>query len=232
MRFKTVRQASVLVVLFVGLYGCVSPLQKEPLVDRYQNLVNAAQLQQSRTRIDGAQSKILAVILSKNTQTSLAFNAELRDRFKSVKGSMTLNHAAIAGDVDIVLSQDGLMGALLAPLKSTFKEVRLVNSIPEGFEGGADYVGILDLDLNYVSLDSKWEPSPIIHIDHTANCSINFIDGNLVAGPDVMANVLYKQETPARFADANNRDFIFAVKQARTSLIDVFAQKIKASVTP
>lgn len=232
MRVASTIQALALLMALLNLSGCVSPLQKAPLVDRYQNLVNASQLQQSRTRIDGAQSKVLAVILSKNTQTSLAFNAELKERFKSVSGSMTLNHAAIAGDVDIVLSQDGLIGALLAPLKSTFKEVRLVNSIPEGFEGGADYVGILDLDLNYVSLDSKWEPSPIIHIDHTANCSINFIDGNLVAGPDVMANVLYKQETPPRFADANNRDFIFAVKQARSSLITLFAQKVKASVTP
>jgi hypothetical protein len=145
---------------------------------------------------------------------------------------VNLGGLAIASDVDIVLSEKGLMGALFAPLKSTFKEVRLANSIPEAFEGGADYVGVLDLNLNYVSLDSKWEPSPIMHIDHIANCSINFIDGDLTAGPDILTNVLYKQETKPMFPDANNRAFIFSVKQARTSLVESFAKNIKASVIP
>lgn len=232
MRVETAIRALALVIVLISMSGCGLPIKKEPLVDRYHNLVDGSQLRQSRTQIKGAKSKILAVILSKNTQSSLAFNASLRERFKSTAGSMTLNHEAIASDVDIVLSQEGLMGALFAPLKSTFKEVRLANSIPEAFEGGADYVGILDLNLNYVSLDSEWEPSPVIHIDHTANCSINFIDGDLIAGPDIEANVLYKQETTPKFPDANNRDFIFSVKKARTSLVEQFAKNIKASVTP
>lgn len=214
------------------LSACGLPIKKAPLHDRYHNLADPSQIKQSRTHIEDAKSKVLAVILSKNTQDSLAFNAELKKRFKSTTGSMTLNHGAIASDVDIVLSEEGLLGGLFAPLKTAFKEVRVVNSIPEAFEGGADYVGILDLDLNYVSLDSKWNPSPIIHIDHTANCSINFIDGNLVGGPDIVANVLYKQETEPKFADANNRDFIFAVKQARSGLIDAFTKKVNAAVSP
>lgn len=217
--------------LAICLSGCGLPL-REPLVDRYQNLVDRSQLQQSRVRIEGAKSKVLTVVVSKNTQTSLAFNAQLAKQFQSTLGSMTLNHDAISSDVNIVLSEKGLMGALFVPLKESFKEVRLANSIPEAFEGGADYVGILDLDLNYVSLDSKYSPSPILHIDHIANCSINFIDGNLVAGPDVVARVTYKQETEARFPDANNRNFIFAVKQARTALIESFSKQVKASVSP
>lgn len=229
---KTALKLLIPAIVLAGMVGCATPIVKEPLVDRYQNLVNGSELTQSRTRIGGAGSKTLAVIFSKNTQTSLAFNAELRERFKTTTGSMTFNHEAIASDVNIVLSEQGLMGALLAPLKSTFKEVRLANNIPEAFEGGADYVGILDLDLNYVSLDSKWEPSSVLHIDHAANCSINFIDQNLVAGPDIRANVLYKQETIPKFADANNRDFIFAIKNARTSLIEKFARNVQSAVTP
>ena len=232
MRLETAIQALAVIIVSMSISGCGLPIKKEPLVDRYHNLVNESQLTQSRTQIEGAKSKVLAVILSKNTQSSLSFNASLRERFKSTTGSMTLNHGAIASDVDIVLSEEALLGALFVPLKSTFKEVRLANSIPEAFEGGADYVGVLDLNLNYVSLDSKWEPSPIIHIDHIANCSINFIDGNLVAGPDIAANVLYKQETEPKFPDANNRDFIFSVKKARSSLIELFARNVKASVTP
>lgn len=232
MEFNASLKALAAGIVMLGFLGCATPLKKAPVGDRYQNLINASQLTQSRTQIDHSRSKVLAVVLSMNTQTSLAFNAELQQRFKSFSGAMTLNHEAIHDDVDIVLSQDGLMGALLAPLKARFKEVRLVNHIPEGFESGADYVAILDLDLNYLSLDSEWEPSSILHIDHTANCSVIFIDGELVAGPDIVANVLYKQETPARFADANNRDFIFAVKQARTTLIKLFEQKVNTSVLP
>lgn len=232
MRAGTVVRFFTLSMSIVMLSGCGLPIKKGPQLDRYYNLADSSQIKQERTHIEGAKSKVLAVILSKNTHDSLAFNAELKKRFKSSTGSMTLNHGAIASDVDIVLSGEGLMGGLLAPLKAAFKEVRVVNSIPEAFEGGADYVGILDLNLNYVSLDSKWTPSPIIHIDHTANCSINFIDGNLVGGPDIVANVLYKQETEPKFPDANNRDFIFAVKQARSGLIDAFTKKINASVSP
>lgn len=232
MRAGTAVRFSALLISTVLLSACGLPVKKAPQHDRYYNLADPAQIKQSRLHIEGAKSKVLAVILSKNTQDSLVFNAELKKRFKSTSGSMTLNHGAIASDVDIVLSEEGLMGGLFAPLKAAFKEVRVVNSIPEAFEGGADYVGILDLDLNYVSLDSKWNPSPIMHIDHTANCSINFIDGNLVGGPDIVANVLYKQETEPKFPDANNRDFIFAVKQARSGLIDAFTKKVNASVSP
>lgn len=220
------------VLLALSLSGCGLPLKKAPLVDRYQGLVDRSELRQSRARIDGAKTKVLAVVFSKNTQASLAFNAELNQRFHSTIGSMTLNHEAIGSDVDIVLSEQGLLGALFVPLKAAFKEVRLAGSIPEAFEGGADYVGVLDLDLNYISLDSKYTPSPIMHIDHIANCSINFIDGELVSGPDVVANVRYKQETEPKFPDANNRDFIFAVKQARSALIKSFAAEVKAAVSP
>jgi len=230
MRAKTVA-GTVAIVLALGMSGCGMPL-KPPQVDRYQNLIESSQLKQSRTQITGARNKVLAVVMSKNTLSSLAFNAELAKRFHSTIGSMTLNHGAIASDVDIVLSEQGLMGALFVPLKAAFKEVRIANSIPEAFEGGADYVGILDMDLNFISLDSKTEPSKIVHIDHIANCSINFIDQNLVAGPDVAANVTYKQETPAMFPDANNRNFIFAVKKARASLIESFTHKVKATVSP
>lgn len=219
------------VVVAMSMAGCGLPV-KPDLVDRYQDLVEGAQIKQSRTRIDGANAKVLAVVFSKNTQASLAFNAELRKRFQSTLGSMTLNHGAIEGDVQIVLSEEGLLGALFLPLREAFKEVRVANNIPEAFEGGADYVGILDLDLNYVSLDSKYSPSDMMHIDHIANGSINFIDGDLVAGPDVVAKVLYKQETKPRFPDANNREFIFAVKKARTALIESFSDKVKASVAP
>ena len=54
----------------------------------------------------------------------------------------------------------------------------------------------------------------------------------LVSGPDVVANVRYKQETEPKFPDANNRDFIFAVKQARSALIKSFAAEVKAAVSP
>lgn len=222
---------TVVVVLALGMSGCTFPV-KAPRVDRYQNIIESSQLQQSRVHINGAKTKVLAVVMSKNTQSSLAFNAELAKRFHTTLGSMTLNHEAFAADADIVMSEQGLMGSLFVPLKAAFKEVRIANSIPEAFEGGADYVGVMDMDLNYISLDSKTQPTKILHIDHIANCSINFIDQNLVAGPDVVANVTYKQETPAMFADANNRNFLFAVKKARAGLIESFTKQVNASVSP
>ncbi|WP_410209594.1 hypothetical protein [Aquirhabdus sp.] len=219
-------------VLAFSLTSCATLPLKAPLEDRYVNLVNEDQLNQSRTHIENAKSKVLAVVFSKNTVNSLTYNAVLRERLSTVIGSMSLNPDEIAEDREIVLSEQGLMGALFLPLKTVFKEVRIVKSIPEGFEGGADYVGVMDLDLNFINLDSKFTPSSIIHNDHTANCSIIFIDPNLVAGPDVIANVKHRQETTPKFAGANNRDFMYAVKIARTKLVKSFAAQVKTAVSP
>ena len=229
---KAVGEWLIAVCAVLGLSACAGPPVKAPLVDRYTNLIEGAQLKPGPTRIDGARDKVLAVVFSQNTVHSLAFNAELKKRLTSLSGAMTLNYGAIEEDVNVVLSEDGLLGALFLPLKNSFKEVRLVKSIPEGFEGGADYVGVLDLDLYFVNLDSKYEPTPIIHNNHTANCSISFIDPDLVVGPDVVSKTLYKQETTPKFADANNRDFLYAVKTARGMLVSDFTAKVNAAVAP
>ncbi|MGV2480751.1 UNVERIFIED_CONTAM: hypothetical protein IGO34_28585, partial [Salmonella enterica subsp. enterica serovar Weltevreden] len=85
----------------------------------------------------------------------------------------------LAADVDAVLSDERLTSALFGPLRSSFREVQLVRDIPEGFESGADYVGILDLDLN-MDIESSF---PSQRIKHVAKVSLLFIDPELGAGP-------------------------------------------------
>lgn len=210
-----------LMVLFLlsGLTGCASgglPFSRPPSLPALTGLADNQSLTATRPAISRAGDKKLAIVLSRTTGFSRDFNDAQKRQYSAWIAQFNLSH--LASDGDAVFSDDRLMAALFASLRKTFKEVRLVRDIPEGFESGADYVGVLDLDLNQVLLSSF----PSQHQKHTANVSLLFIDPELVAGPLVAAQVEHDQSTMAKGADGNIRSTLFAVKTARTRMLGDF----------
>lgn len=203
--------------LLLGLAGCAGlPFSRPASLPALTGLVDNQSLVPTRPAIAGAGGKRLAVVLSRTTGFSRDFNDAQRRQYGAWISQFHLAHLATDGDA--VFSDDRLMSALFASLRRTFQEVRLVRDIPEGFESGADYVGVLDLDLNQELLSSF----PSQRQKHTANVSLLFIDPELVAGPLVSARVEQDQSTKAKGADGNIRDTLYAVKTARTRMLGDF----------
>lgn len=194
------------------------PITSPPQEDRLSGLATNSQLKPGAERIEQAKSKVLAIVYSVNVPKQLASNQELMSRFDGTNlvSSVFAGGAAAKEDGMIVFSSDRLLEAVLAGVKDRFKEVVLAKDLPDAFDKGADVVGILDLRLAYV-----WDSSETRKMvyEHTANTSMLFINRRLEAGPEAVANITYKQDTPAAGADANNRDFTVAVKDARTQMV-------------
>lgn len=217
--FKGCSSALMVLLLLSGLTACASgglPFSRPPSLPALTGLADNQSLTATRPAITQAGSKKLAIVLSRTTGFSRDFNDAQKRQYGAWISQFNLAH--LASDGDAVFADDRLMSALFASLRKTFKDVRLVRDIPEGFESGADYVGVLDLDLNQVLLSSF----PSQRQQHTANVSLLFIDPELVAGPLVSAQVEHLQETMAKGADGNIRSTLFAVKTARTRMLGDF----------
>lgn len=217
--FKGCSSALMVLLLLSGLTACASgglPFSRPPSLPALTGLADNQSLTATRPAITQAGSKKLAIVLSRTTGFSRDFNDAQKRQYGAWISQFNLAH--LASDGDAVFADDRLMSALFASLRKTFKDVRLVRDIPEGFESGADYVGVLDLDLNQVLLSSF----PSQRQQHTANVSLLFIDPELMAGPLVSAQVEHLQETMAKGADGNIRSTLFAVKTARTRMLGDF----------
>jgi len=227
-RLNSVRGVVAVSLLALGLAGCASssesPFSRPPSEPPLTGLIDQP-TEVSRSSLTGAGNKVLAVALSKNVGYSRTFTDAMRRQYSAWTVQFNLPH--LAADVDAVLSDDRLMAALFAPMRSRFKEVRLVRDVPEGFESGADYVGILDLDLNLQAL-STFPKQRNLHI---ANASLLILDPDLVAGPLVKAEVQYEQETMAKGADGNIRDTMYAIKTTREKMLTAFEQDFVAKVS-
>lgn len=209
-----------------GVMGCASPEQftrpaSEPPLSGLMN----QQPQATRSSLTGARSKVLAVVLTKNVGHSRTLNDAMRRKFTAWTVQFSLPH--LAADVEGVLSDERLMSVLFAPMRNVFREVRLVRDIPEGFEGGADYVGVLDLDLNILELATF----PTQKFKHTANASLLVIDRQLVAGPLIAVQVEDLQATGVKGADGNIRDSLYAIKTSRAKMLEGFKVDFESKVT-
>jgi hypothetical protein len=178
----------------------------------------------SRHSLKGVGTKVLAVVLSKNTADSRTLNDTMRRQYTGWTVQFNLPH--LAADVEGVLSDDRLMSVVFAPMRTSFKEVRLVRDVPEGFESGADYVGILDVDLRLDALSTF----PTQKNKHIANVSLLVLDQHLVAGPLVAAKGEHMQNTMAKGADGNVRDALYAVKTARGQMLRDFEADFAAKI--
>lgn len=210
--------------LAMSLVGCAGPPFSRPPSEPSLTGLMEKQPQLTHTSLAGVRTKVLAVVLTRNVGHSRTLNDAMRRQFATWTAQFNLPH--LATDVEGVLSDERLMSVLFSPMRSAFKEVRLVRDIPEGFESGADYVGVLDLDLNIQELATF----PTQKLKHTANTSLLVIDPQLVAGPLVTAQVEHEQATMAKGADGNIRDSLYAVKTSRTRMLEKFKADFESKV--
>jgi hypothetical protein len=213
-------------LLALGLSACASspnPFDRPPSEAPLVGLMDQPPAI-TRETLSGAATKTLAVVLSKNTAASRTLNDTLRRQYGAWTVQFNLPH--LAADVEGVLSDERLMSVLFAPMRSSFKEVRLVRDIPEGFESGADYVGVLDVDLR---LDAQ-STFPKQKNKHVASTSLLILDPQLTAGPLVAAQVEHMQETFAKGADGNVRDTLYAIKNARSEMLSKFEADFAAKI--
>ncbi len=198
----------------------VRPSSVSPLT----GLVPVGQLKTTRTQLTGTGQKVLAIVYSKNVEYSRTLNAQMQTKYL---GWITqFNTGDIRDDVNLVLSDDVLMSNLLAPVRAAFREVRFVRDIPEGFENGADYVAVLDLDLNTTSKMVLLSQTTT----NVAHASLLFIDPNLEAGPEVRSLVTSEDTLTMKGADGNIRDGVRLIKNARTKMISEFATDFASKV--
>ena len=198
------------------LAGCASPVMKPDMVDRLSGLVSPDMLKPGVNSVSESKTTTVALVLSENVPKSLKITDSM---LSLLTGPAQLYHLDFKSgdDAKIVLSGDRLIQALRAPLKQRFREVLDAKTVREGFEKGADYVVILDLELGYEYHEDstyKW-----MNFTHTANSSYLFINRNLEQGPDIVANVEHQQKTPAAGASANNSDFLVNVREARVKML-------------
>lgn len=204
-------------LLAVGVAGCATPPPfSRPASEPAFSGLMAQPPVVTRTALTGTRDKVLAVVLTRNVAHSRTLNDTMRRQYTAWSVEFKLPH--LAADIDGVLSDERLMSVLFAPMRSAFKEVRLVRDIPEGFESGADYVGVLDLDLNHEELATF----PTQRQMHTAKVSLLVIDPQLVAGPAVTAQVVHEQATGVKGVDGNIRDSLYAIKTSRTQMLEQF----------
>lgn len=221
--------------LAVSTTGCT---MKNPLAtpvpvtgSRYEGLIDEADVRLSRDRIVDAQSKTLAVVLSSNVPNAFDYNAQLRASFGDPSQTMSKQASGLVDDLDIIFSNDRIVGALLDPLRARFKNVTIVKDMPAGFEGGADYVGILDLSFSVRDADYMQSMRGLLVIPHTANASMVFFDPNLAGGPEVVADIAYEQRSPARGPDANNLEILTTIKNVRTKMAQTFAEQVALKIS-
>lgn len=214
---------SGVVLLVLTACGSPSPFDRPPSQAPLTGLMDQPP-EVSRNGLSGVSTKVLAVVLSKNTAASRTLNDTMRRQYTGWTVQFNLPH--LAADVEGVLSDDRLMSVLFAPMRSSFKEVRLVRDIPEGFESGADYVGILDVDLRLDELSTF----PTQKNKHTANVSLLVLDQQLVAGPLVAVKAEHMQDTMAKGADGNVRDALYAVKTVRGQMLSAFEADFAAKI--
>lgn len=221
-RFKA--SAVTLLMCCALMAGCAAPPFSRPASEPVFKGLMDQPPQATRSSLTGVRTKVLAVVLSKNVDHSRTLNDTMRRQYTAWTDQFKLPH--LASDVDGVLSDERMMAVLFAPLRSAFKEVRLVRDIPEGFESGADYVGVLDMDLNVEELATF----PTQKQRHTAKTLLLIIDRQLVAGPQVSAQVDHEQATMAKGADGNIRDSLYAIKTSRTQMLEQFKADFESKI--
>lgn len=224
---------STLMLVLIVLTGCahkdfpVNPIYGNPL----QGLVPQGQLQTTQATITGASTKKLALVRSNNVSSALRYNAEVLDWRRWATATYTsTDQQALLNQIAEQVSEDKLLlESLLTPLRASFKEVFLAADVVEGFEKGADYVGIFDMQSSLTDRMSKFVPGPL-DWDDVSKVSVVFIDRKLVAGPDVRVNVVTTTKVQPQFANANTRIALSKLQENRVETVKEFDQKIRAVV--
>ena len=222
--------------MLVLLTGCASGSHREYPVnpmygDSLQGLVPQGQLQMTRSTITGAGTKKLALVRSANVASALAYNAEVLEWRRWATATYTdVDQQPLLNQIAEQVSADKLLlESLLTPLRSSFREVVLAADVVEGFQNGADYVGIFDLQSSLTDRMSKYIPGPIDY-DYVSRVSVIFIDRLLTAGPDVRADVTTKTYGQPLGANANTRMALSKLQENRVATVNEFDKKIRAAV--
>lgn len=110
-------------------------------------------------------------------------------------------------------------------LKPKFATVIEATTVQEAFDKGIDYVGILDIRLEYTDLSSKTEPGPLTE-RNIADLSVLFIDKNYEASPDIMVkNTSIETFQPIK-PDTNIKNTLDILKRARDKTLNEFEAKL------
>jgi len=223
----------LLVVCVAALAACGGPLPYKPEVSsRYQNLIAESELISGPGALTGTRTKKLAIVFSSNVKDMADYNEKLKKNFSSSLYTWTSTSSELTNDIDIVFSNERLLSVLLAGVKARFASVSFENDISTGFESGADYVGIVDIQLGADQPDFAATFDGIIRLNHTANASLIIIDPSLKAGPDIVANIAHLQNTPGKGPDGNLREMLLNIKIARSKMIAEFAGQVDRKIKP
>lgn len=213
--------------------ACVSVLKTPAQEDPLTGLVSRSQLKNAVGNLPSVKDKKLALIYSVNVPKTLDVNRQLASRFgDSMTAFLTSSSTALGEDASIVFSAEKLLDACFEPLKKRFQSVSLASDLPDAFSKGADYVGIVDLRLEYLINENDPDHAKHTHmvITHISNISILLINRKLEAGPNLVSNVEHQQRTIAAGAEANNRDFINNVRLARVKMLRAFQSHISEKI--
>lgn len=228
---------STLLVVSAVLAGCASGHRDYPANPQYgdplQGLVQPGQLQMSRAAISGASGKKLALVRSANVESALRYNAAVLDwRRWATATYINVDQQQLLNQIAEQVSTDKLfLESLLTPLRSSFKEVVLAADVVDGFEKGADYVGIFDLQSSLTDRMSKLMPGPL-DWDNVSRVSVVFVDRQLVAGPDVRVDVVTKTYETPQGAHANTRIALGKMQENRVGTVSEFDKRVRAVVKP
>lgn len=215
------------IMFLIFLTGCaLSPVVTPQQEDRLTGLIQASQLRPGAALLTNTSNTKLAVVYSVNLPKSLEVNTTLLSRFTGFLSQLFTLDFDSGSDAAIVLSSDRLLKGLTEPLRERFQNVVIAKDIRDGFTQGADLVAVLDLRLAY---EFHEDPNhKLMNFTHTANASYLFVNRRLEQGPDLIAYVSHKQSTPATGAEANNRDFLVNVREARVKMLKTLSQEFEA----
>jgi hypothetical protein len=199
--------------------------------DRLEGLMPQEMLKTTRPMITGASTKKLALVRSSNVSSALKYNAEVLEwRRWATATYVSEGQQSLLNQIAEQVSSDSLfLESLLHPLRSSFREVVIATDVVEGFERGADYVGIFDLQSSQIDRMSKYNPGPL-DWDDVSKLSIVFIDRQLIAGPDIHVSVTTTTYEKPQFANANTRVALSKIQENRVATVNEFERKIREVV--
>ena len=196
-----------------------SPPQKDRLI----NIVDQNNIKYgSKDKvITGTACYKLAIIKSANVDEQINAYQKFVEWYLKLIKSYASNSAPLISEANTFISGNQYYEKAVGLLKSRFSSTVEAKNLKEAFEQGADYVAIIDIKLEFKTLNKPDSP-----ITNTADISMLVIDKMLNAAPDILIQNTVVNNYEGTGPDENFKKETAFLKAARDKTLSKFETQL------
>lgn len=196
-----------------------SPPQKDRLI----NIVDQNNIKYgSKDKvITGTANYKLAIIKSANVDEQINAYQKFVEWYLKLIKSYASNSAPLISEANTFISGNQYYEKAVGLLKSRFSSTVEAKNLKEAFEQGADYVAIIDIKLEFKTLNKPDSP-----ITNTADISMLVIDKMLNAAPDILIQNTVVNNYEGTGPDENFKKETAFLKAARDKTLSEFETQL------